>query len=140
MVARKGEAADWLIFNVKKGTALEDKTKTPAEDPGTKVPGLSISEVGHLYHVLTITNPDAPTSKAKPKGIKDIQVYRALVADGAPAPADSDYEYIGDASRGRFISEFDSADVKKIAWYKARYENTLGKTGNFCNPESETVI
>ena len=140
MVAAHGTTEDWLIFNVKRGTALKDTVRTPAADTGTKKPQIDLTEIGHLFHKLTFTNPDASGSRAKPAGIKDIQVYYAVMPDDVTIPKDSDYQYWGDFKRGHAIINHPSGDVKKTAWYKARYETSTGEKGEFCVAVSGTII
>jgi len=139
-VAKNGSTTDWLLFNVKRGTALQDTVGTPSADIGTKEPQINITDIGHLFHKLTFTNPDAPGSKAKPDGIKDIQIYYALTPADAPEPALSAYQYHGDFTRGHAIINFTAAEVKKVAWYIARYESTKGEKGSFCIAVSATII
>jgi hypothetical protein len=125
-------------FNVKRGTPLADTTPTDSSIiPGQ--PDIKIAEVKHLTHVLDVTNP-AHSGFGKGPGIKDIQVWRALVAGGAPEPDASAYTQAGDAERGKFTSTFTDADKRKDAWYKARMHGTNGKYGEFCTAMMQTVI
>ena len=82
---------------------------------------------------------DAP-GLGKGKGIKDIQVYRALVAAGAPEPDADKYLYIGDSLRGYINSVFTDGQVRMDAWYKACLESTNRTKGPFCVAIKATVI
>ena len=124
--------SDYETFHVKKGTPLASTSRTVKLPlPGIGAPILTIKKTSHLLHQLHVTNPDKPKSVAKPKGIKEIQVYRATTALNATAPADSDYEYIGDIKRGSYISNFESTHVGMMAYYKVRYKSTTGVLGPF---------
>jgi hypothetical protein len=129
---------DFEIFNVVRGTPLADSTPT-VSDVIPPQPHIHVKEVTHLSHLLEVTNP-AHTGPGKGPGIKDIQVWRALVAGGAAEPDASAYTQIGDAERGRFTSTFEEGDKRKDAYYKARMKGTNGKYGLFCAAISETII
>jgi hypothetical protein len=129
---------DFEKFNVVRGTVLADTTATTS-DATPPQPHVHIKEVTHLTHLLEVTNPDHDGPGRGP-GIKEIQVWRALVAGGAPEPDASAYTQIGDAERGRFTSTFEEGDKRKDAYYKARMKGTNGKYGLFCAAVSETVI
>jgi hypothetical protein len=129
---------DFEIFNVLRGTPLADSTPTNS-DAIPPQPHVHIKEVTHLTHLLEVTNPEH-TGLGRGPGIKDIQVWRAIVAGGSPEPDASAYTQIGDAERGRFTSTFEEGDKRKDAWYKARMKGTNGKYGLFCAAVSETII
>ncbi|MBI3500963.1 MAG: hypothetical protein HY063_04135 [Bacteroidetes bacterium] len=132
------DIADFEHFHIKRGTIVADETPSRVAD-GMGTPTVTIKKTEHLSHTLGIANA-AHKTKGKGKHIKDVQVWRALVAASAPEPDDDAYKYIGDAKRGSFKSEFEQKDVRKDAWYKARYKNTQGKFGNFSESKMESVI
>jgi hypothetical protein len=130
--------ADFEIFNVVRGTPLEDTTPTVSNEiPGQ--PDFDIRDVQHLVHIVEVHNPEN-TGFGKGEGIRNIEVWRAVVPAGAVAPDANAYVYVGDASRGLFRSEFTGDQKRMDAYYKGRMVTTSGKRGAFCTPVSETVI
>jgi hypothetical protein len=130
--------ADFETFNIKRDTPLEDSTPTvSSEIPGE--PDFDIRDVQHLVHIIKVDNPES-TGFGKGDGIRNIEVWRAIVPGGAVAPDANAYVYVGDASRGLFRSEFTGDQKRMDAYYKGRMVSTSGKRGAFCNPVSETVI
>ena len=83
-------------------------------------------------HQLVVRNSDKAKSKALPKEIKFLKVYRYV---GVTAPTSiKQYEFVGNAKRGLIISNFAELgldpNIKLWAWYIARYESTKGMLGN----------
>ncbi|MBI3501743.1 MAG: hypothetical protein HY063_08105 [Bacteroidetes bacterium] len=137
------DIADFEHFHVKKGTVIADATPTRVAD-GMGEPAIVMKKTEHLSHTLGITNP-AHKGKGKGKHIKEVQVWRAIMASAtatAPAaiPTDDDYKYVGEAKRGSYKSEFATADVGKTCWHKARYKNTQGKFGDFCKAIDAPIV
>ena len=122
---------DFEMFNVKRGTVLASPGSLRTVDPGMKAPLLTLKKTAHLLHQLHVANPDNPKSVAKPKGIKEIMFYRATAAQGAAAPADGAYTYIGDVKRGKYVANYTTTDVGTVAYYKVRYKTKSGVFGAF---------
>jgi hypothetical protein len=129
---------DFEIFRVIRGTPLADIVPTISDEDLGK-PLVSIHKIDHLKHVLKIT-PEIDGSHGVVNRIKDMEVYRAIVAPDAPEPTPDKYEYMGDAKRRRFTSEFADGDFRKDVWYKARIEGTNGKKYTFSKPFRETIV
>lgn len=112
-----------------------DEVLTPSEVPNF-APTAAFDRISNRMHILRISNPEDPDSKAKPEGADAVEVHRFV---GDTEPTDSDYRYIGDAREHLFESNFEEADQGKRAWYMLRYKNTRGETGPWSEPISETV-
>ncbi|MBI3502379.1 MAG: hypothetical protein HY063_11350 [Bacteroidetes bacterium] len=158
-IALSGSVSDCETFKVKRGTVLQDATLTRVAEPGSKEAGIVVREIGHLFHKLAIVNIDKSKKKGREKGIKEIEIWRALVKPPAPPanqnanqppqpmpvqnpnaePDDSQYVHVGEAKRGLYLSTFESSDVGSTAWYKARMKNTRGEKGNFSKAVSAPV-
>lgn len=111
---------------------IPDTTRTRVPVPN-HAPQENIEKIQHLQHILRITDPNSPTTKAKPPGVARINVYRYL---GTNPPANiAQYQLYGSATKALFASEFTEEDVGKKAWYITQYENTRGERG----PLSDSV-
>ena len=78
-------------------------------------------------------NPNTPTSRALPPGMRMAMVYRAI---GESEPKYyKEFEYIGNAKRGLYVSNLDLGELpgstKLYAFYIARYQSKTGKMGEF---------
>ena len=115
------------------GITVYDNTRTRVTIP-TVQPAGTISKIKPHEHILSITNPETPTSRAKPKGVHATRVFRFV---GATAPNDvHQYRLIGTATRHIFTSEFEIEDEGKKAFYIFQYENTRGETGPLSDRKS----
>ncbi len=100
-------------------------------------PKIAIDKIEHEMHKLRITDPEKPTTKAKPAGVARINVYRFV---GTAPPANlSQYQLYGSATKALFTSQFSDDDVEKKAWYIAQYENTRGERGPVSAPVSAVI-
>ena len=120
--------ADFELFRIKHGTPLADTTLTHAADPGTKEVVIVVKKMGNLIHQLLVTSSDKK-GRAKPAGVKDILIYKAVTLPTAVAPALNLYQYIGDTKRGLITITHDDTDVGNKAWYIARVKNSRGVIG-----------
>jgi hypothetical protein len=120
--------ADFASLNL----TIPDTTRTRVPVPD-HAPQQNVEKIQHLQHVLRITNPLTPDTKAKPTGVARINVYRYV---GTTAPVNiGQYQLYGSATKALFTSEFTEEDVGKKAWYITQYENTRGERG----PLSDSV-
>jgi hypothetical protein len=129
-IAHFGTLSDWEAANIKRGTPLA-KTR-PKNSEGMirkmKHPILSLRSNTIGKHVIMITNPDTPDSKAPPKGFRSILIFCYI---GIEPPAGlSDYQQAGKTYRGLFVKSFarlePQSNKRLYAWYIARYESTKG--------------
>lgn len=136
-IADFGTIQDCESVGVKRGTPL---AKTPSHGGSSILElmlmptlGLRTNEAGR--HLLTALNAATPDSRALPPGIKCCRVFRFI---GTTAPTkQSQYEAVGNAKRGLFLSKFDELvpQTDRIyAWYIACYEDTRGVLGQACAP------
>lgn len=111
---------------------VPDTTRTRVAVPSVG-PNAKIAKIEHLVHTIRITNPETPTSQAKPEGVTRTNVYRFI---GPTAPVNiSQYQLIGSATKALYRSTFTEDDAGKKAWYIVQYENTRGERG----PISDSV-
>jgi hypothetical protein len=97
----------------------------------------AVSKIDHLLHDLRITDPETPNTKAKPKGVARINVYRYIGA--SPPSGLSDYAFIGSATTSKYVSKFGDGDIGKKAFYILQYENTRGERGPVSDSVSATI-
>jgi hypothetical protein len=127
--------ADFSALNLKKRSAHRSRHGKPSSAPKG-----SVARMTHLQHVLRITNPLTPETQAKPKGVKFIEVWMALVdtsrLNGPWVPDTS--AFTQKLSTGRFLAQIDFHlnDVGKTAFYFTRWVNGRGEAG----PESEIFM
>ncbi|MGD0712207.1 MAG: hypothetical protein ABR968_13620 [Bacteroidales bacterium] len=131
---------DFNVFNIKKGTPLEDDAKTPASSPGMQAPSLFVRHVISGAIQLYVSNPDKPRSVAIPKGIKEIEVWQAEAPFKGDEPTSKDYTYVGGARYGKYIALFTGADTGNVAYFKARYKNSRGEHGPYSVVVSSLII
>jgi len=79
----------------------------------------------------------APTSKAKPAGVRGCQVGVKIGA--APPASASDLQYLATDTRTPYVAGFDQADAGKTAYDWLRWENTKGETGPSSAVASATI-
>ncbi len=125
-----GTMEDCEYVKVKANTPL---ARTPVRTGNFKVDLIPVIELIYnqeCMHMLCITNPATPKSKARPKGLLP-KVY-CYISD-QPTKKLSDYKEVGVVNRGYFLMRFDDpnlpSDVKLFAWYYVVYENHKGIKG-----------
>ncbi len=107
------------------GLKLPDEIKTPEVGvhgfhPGNDLSG-KVRKMDHLVHENVITLY-GEKSRAKPEGVKDIQVFLVITeASVTTAPDISAFDYDGITKRGIYTRLFTQAQIGKRAWYYARY-------------------
>ncbi|HLG35911.1 MAG TPA: hypothetical protein VI757_13610 [Bacteroidia bacterium] len=138
-VALTGTIDDCEIFRVKRGTALADTTPTGPPDPGSVAVTIAIKKSEHLLTQLLIKTADQ-VGRGRPKGIKEIMVFKAITAQNAPAPALKDYQYVGDVKRGLTNVQHEDTVEGSKAWFFARVKNSKGETGPPSSPVSVSVM
>jgi len=125
----------WLAFNAKvsdtnrvgMSLTVRDKTNTRVNQPKI-TPGINVREIQHLIHILSIRHPSTPDSKAKPKGIRAVQIFMSV---SEKQPKLKDYRFVGNATRHLYRVNHNPQNKGETAWYIARYENTRGETGTW---------
>ena len=107
-------------------------TRTPVPVPATRP--LGRIETGlHLCHILRWTDETTPTKKARPDGVRGVEIWGKV---GGAAPVDpSECHYIAVDSKPPYMAEYTGADAGKIAYYILRWVNTRNEPG----PWSDTL-
>jgi hypothetical protein len=130
-IATSGNIDDCKKFNIKRSTALESNKTRKRRDVTLKPPVITLKKFGLGYHILSISFPDNPDSKAIPKGVRAAKVRRYI---GTQEPENLKiFESIGNVVRGRIVSKFsdfkstEGEEVKIYAWYYVCYENSKGE-------------
>jgi hypothetical protein len=130
-VASNGTIDDWLLFNIKRGTTLASGPTHQNNNPEQIVPFLSMLENNLGSHVLLVRNPETPKTKKLPEGVVFAKIFRCISTE-QPTSLKA-YEFIGNASRGKYRSNFVDIEqdekVRLFAWYYCRYESKKGDLG-----------
>lgn len=137
-----------LIQDAKRSPALNDTDRTtlnlpdPNEvrtivKPPTSVPDIEVRKIEHLIHVLSITNPDEPDSRAKPKGVASIELFKALSIEKPKSM--NDFKFIGTYTRTLFTVKHTMEEMGQTAWYICRYVSTRGDAGPWSDVISSVV-
>ena len=115
------------------GLPVHDTAPSRAPAPSTR-PLLVVDTSQRLQHKLTYRDESTPTSRAKPAGVREIEVWCKI---GSPAPADaSECKLVGTSSGKSLLVAYVGADAGKSAYYMARWKNAHAEFG----PWSETVV
>lgn len=115
------------------GVPVHDDTPTRVPVPTTR-PLLGVDTSERLQHKLTYRDEATPTQRAKPPGVREIEIWAKI---GAPAPAGpSECAFIGTSSKQSLLITHKDADAGKPVHYIGRWKNTRAETG----PWSETVV
>jgi len=115
------------------GLPSHDTTPTRAPAPSTR-PVLVVNTSQRLEHKLTYRDETTPLSRAKPPGVREIEVWCKV---GSPAPAGpGDCVLMGTSSTSSLRLTHKDADAGKTAYYLARWKNAHAE----CGPWSETVV
>jgi hypothetical protein len=156
-IALNGTISDCETFHVKRGTALAAVSHQGAGNSrnvgGSAVgtgssslkPVITITKYAVGEHEVLVSNPDTPTSHALPDGIKFAKLY-CFIGTSAPTSL-SQYNFVGNASRGHVLSAFSDADLAPFpagtvlyAWYIARYESNKGVLGDACGAVRAQIL
>jgi hypothetical protein len=117
------------------GITVRDKTRTAVPVPTTR-PVAVVNTSQRLRHEIAFADEGTPTKKARPRGVMGAEIWRAVTAAGAAAPAHpSGYTFIALDTSTPYVLDFAGADAGKTAHYILRWVNTRGQKG----PWSETV-
>jgi hypothetical protein len=130
-VALNGTLDDWTTFNIKRGTTLASGPTHHDNNPELILPNLSLSENTYGSHLLLVHNPENPQSKKLPEGVVFAKIFRCISTE-QPASLKA-YEFIGNAFRGKYISNLEDIErdehTRLFAYYYCLYESKKGKLG-----------
>ena len=142
-IAAFGDNHDWEVANIKLGTPLAKKPgKAKSDSTALKQPSLNVKYniLGEM--MLTVLDPDNPTSVGLPPGMKFAKVYMAIGA--TPPKSVNDYIFYGNAKRGKISVKFsnieNSGTLKLYAYFIARYESNKGELGQPCVMVSAEIM
>ncbi len=94
-----------------------------------------------LIHRLRFVEEGQPTRKARPAGVKGIEIWRSILPVGSPAPGDaSTMSYVDTPSCSPLLQSFAAADAGKIAWYLARWVANDGSKGDWSTLTSAMIL
>ena len=122
------------------GVTPASTTRTASVAPTTQ-PVLAISPDNRLQHKVTWTDETTPGSRAKPTGVKDLELRVAITAQGQPAPADPDaytYYRVNDPASPNLVT-YEPTEAGKLAWMIGAWTSTRGERGPWSAAVSETV-
>ncbi len=118
------------------GITVPDTIPTPVGPPITR-PVVTVDTAQRLRHTIAFADEATPTSKAKPAGVRGVQVW---VKVGDPAPVDpSELTFIAIDTRTPYTLDFEGADGGKTAHYMLRWESTRAEPGPWSETASATV-
>lgn len=104
---------------------------TPVPTP-TAIPVLNLDSSVPGVQTLRYTDPDAPTSRAKPNNVLALQLFRSKVT---PLPTNPLLgEYLGAYTKLPVRASNDPGDAGKTARYWARWQIRKGDVGPFSDP------
>jgi len=110
------------------GLNLPNNTPAPIPAP-TTIPVLTIMSATPLRHTMKFRDEMAsPTSRAKAPLSIGLELWRGIDSIALTDPADADF--VGMMVKVPFFSDFDTADVGKVATYFGRWANRAGSAGN----------
>ena len=118
------------------GITVRDTIATPVQPPTTR-PVVSVDTSQRLRHTIAFADELAPTSKAKPDGVRGAQLW-IKIGDPAPVGA-SELTFLATDTRTPYVADFTGTDANKVAHYMLRWENTRGETGPWSETASATI-
>lgn len=108
------------------GITVPDTDPTPVGPPTTAPKG-TVDTSQRLRHTIHFTDVTTPNSKAKPAGVRGVEIW---VKIGEPLPTDpSELSFITLDSRTPHVIDFDGEDGGKMATYWLRWVSTRGEPG-----------
>ena len=91
-----------------------------------------------LRHTINFADEATPTRKAKPTGVRGVQLWRKI---GDPAPVgESDFEFVSEFTRARMTLDYQMSQGGQTVYYQARWVSTRGQTGPWGELVSATVV
>jgi len=136
---RKLQASD-TITNAQRaalGITVPESNRTPAGVPTTR-PVVIIAETKPLSHTVRFFDEATPNRRAKPAGVMGAEVW-VKIGDAPPTNTD-ELRFIGLDTRTPYVSEFESEDAGKTAYYRLRWVNPKGKPGPWSDIVSAPIM
>lgn len=118
------------------GLTVRATTPTPISAP-TTFPLLDLLNATPGVHTIQYRDSATPTSKAKPAGALQMELYQAIGTTPAPDPTTS--VFLSVQTKSPFLVAQDPANVGKVATYFARWITRTGLVGPWSSGVSLTV-
>lgn len=118
------------------GLTVRSTTPTPITAP-TTFPLLDILTATPGIHTIQYRDSDTPTTKAKPFGALQMELYEAIGIAAAPDPTTS--VFAGLVTKSPFLVPQDPANAGKIATYFARWVTRTGLVGPWSSGVTLTI-
>ena len=110
------------------GITVPDRTPTPIGPP-TSRPSARLENRGGLRHTINFVDENTPTRTAKPAGVMGAEIW-VYVGD-APPENTQEMRFLGLDTRTPYEAKFESADASKTAYYRLRWVNRQGESGDW---------
>lgn len=118
------------------GLTVPDVDPTPIPPP-TTFPLLDMLNATPGVHKMQYRDSDTPTTKAKPYGAMQMELYRAIGTVAAPDPTTA--VFVGLVTKSPTMIDQNPDDAGKIATYFGRWVTRTGLTGPWSSGVSLTV-
>jgi hypothetical protein len=109
---------------------------TPVSAPGT-FPLLDILKATPGCQVIRYRDSDTPTTRAKPYGVIEMQIYVVIGEAAVEEPTNA--VYFDSATKSPHMLFFDPADNGKVATLFGRWRNRNGLLGPWSGPVAMTI-
>lgn len=118
------------------GLTIDTVPATPIPTP-TTFPTIDVLMATPGQHKLQYRDSATPTSKAKPYGAMQLELWNVIGTVEAVTPANAVYR--GAFTKSPLVVDHLEADAGKIATYFGRWVTTTGKVGPWSNGVSLTI-
>lgn len=118
------------------GLTIRKTVPTPINAP-TTFPLLDILNATPGIHTIQYRDSDTPTTKAKPFGALQMELYRAVGVAAAPDPTTA--VFVATITKSPFLVAQDPTDAGKIATYFSRWLTRTGLLGPWSSGVSLTI-
>ena len=119
------------------GITVSDGSRAAIGAPTTR-PLANIAATASLSHTVRFVDEATPTRRAKPNGVMGAEVWVAI-GDAPPTNLD-EMQFLGLDTRTPYVSEFDSEDIGKTAYYRLRWVNRRGEAGPWGDIISAAIV
>lgn len=109
--------------------------------PAFTRPVIAVDNSRKLVHELGFREQTTPDTRAKPDGVRGVQVWMCILPKDAPTPRDNQgMTFLAEPRKLSRTVEFALADAGKYAWYLARWTDLAGNPGDWSEPESRMIV
>lgn len=118
------------------GLTVDSFPPTPIPDPLT-FPVLDILQATPGQHKIQYRDSETPTSKAKPYGVLQMELWVAIGTVAAPDPSTA--VFVATQTKSPFFVTHDPSDAGKLATYFSRWLTRTGKLGPWSSGVTMTI-